>query len=334
MLVKHSSRSAFSEIVHDESGRRLLGDLLGHLRTPLSRDDLFAAVAATSAGRACGDELGALLDGVLTYLVDRAIVVDAATDPTTAYLDLLGDGGQRRLDRVGVVGAGPLGRRIAAALAALNPSAMRILDGRAVTSVDARRLATTGAGDTAARVLAAELGVDTAPGDLTDPAALRGLFADSDLVVLALDEFSPALLHTANEVAVEAVTTWFSVFTDGSEGVVGPLYVPGETCCYQEYAIQQESAMLLKGDFLLYKEARDAAGITGFGATLPCHLDLVAGLAATAVLQHLLRGRSVLAGRAVHVEFESLTLDYHNVMRLPRCVACADVVPAYRNLFQ
>jgi bacteriocin biosynthesis cyclodehydratase domain-containing protein len=125
-----------------------------------------------------------------------------------------------------------------------------------------------------------------------------------------------------------------SLYTDGSEALVGPLYVPGETCCYNEFEIQHEATLVgMKDNYLLYKEALSEGRLDGSHLALPPYLNAAAALAATGVLRFLLSGKSFLVGRCTRLDFERMSVDYEEVMRLPRCPACSPRRPGHRHLF-
>jgi thiazole/oxazole-forming peptide maturase SagC family component len=155
----------------------------------------------------------------------------------------------------------------------------------------------------------------------------------STFVVLAMETYSPAVLHALNESAIAHRTTWISAFFDGSEAVIGPTYVPGETCCYHEFETQSQASLRYKAEHLVFKEfLRDAADDTE-PLVLPPYASIVAGLTATSVLHSLLRGTTFTTGRAMRINFETLSIDLQDVLRLPRCPACGGARPTYRNLF-
>jgi thiazole/oxazole-forming peptide maturase SagC family component len=169
---------------------------------------------------------------------------------------------------------------------------------------------------------------------LTDEASLRAVASQADFLVAALESYSARILHAVNAVTLEAEKPWMSVYTDGSEALIGPIYVPGETCCYNEYEIQHEATLVgMKEAYLLYKEALSDERVDESHLVLPPYLHIASGLAATAIVRFLLSGRSALVGRSTRLDFERLSVDYEDVLRLPRCPACSSQRPAHRNPF-
>jgi thiazole/oxazole-forming peptide maturase SagC family component len=340
IVAKHGSRSRFTKNVRDEGKTRLLGRILRNVVPPVS--------LATLEERKLVSQ-GELEDAaaLVSYLLDEGILVRPEEDPTRSYLrTVLGASAPLSTKSVGVVGAGPLGCRIALELAAAGVGRLVLLDGRVVQNAEIERSFFAyeprflDPGKPFVSSLAQALGerspctVEARPGDLTDEAVVQSLTADVDFVVLALEQFSARTLHMVNSVALTHRKPWISSYIDGSEALIGPLYVPGESCCYNEFEIQHEATLGgLKDDYLLYKETLDASQEIASPPILPAYLSIASGIAVSGILRFLLSGRSFLVGRANRFDFDRLSLDYEEVLRLPRCPACALNRPGYRALF-
>lgn len=343
LLVKHGSRSLYSEVIVDEKRTRLIGKVVRELAQPGSVNELVARNAIDGSEAEMAMEL-------VDYLRDRGVLVDPAADIAHVYLDtMLGDPGPAsarvRETSLGLVGAGPLGARIARTFAHLHPKKIVALDDRAVS--DRQGLSgyldlapnAVRAGSRFAECLVDHFSSDgykeltRIAGDATDGAALGGLFEQTDFVVAAWESPSPNLFHAVNEAAIATETPWLAVFLDGSVATVGPLFVPGETGCYYEFEIETESAVLMKDEYMLYKEHLRETTAGDLALALPPYLDVAAGFAATAALRFLATGASFATNRALRVDFERLAVDYQEVLRFPRCPACAAQRPSYRHLF-
>jgi thiazole/oxazole-forming peptide maturase SagC family component len=169
--------------------------------------------------------------------------------------------------------------------------------------------------------------------DLADDGALEKLCQRSDFVVLALETYSPTVLHALNESAINTRTRWLSVYFDGSEAVIGPTYVPGETCCYHEFETQAQASLRYKAEYLVFKEFLRDTAVDTEPLVLPPYASVAAGFAVTSVVRSLLNGQTFTSGRAMRINFETLSIDMQDVLRLPRCPACGGARPTYRNLF-
>jgi bacteriocin biosynthesis cyclodehydratase domain-containing protein len=340
VVVKHGSRSRFTKTIRDGGRTKLLGRILRHVVPPVTLAELARRRVLTEA------ELGDSAR-LVDYLRRQEVLVDPGADLAQVYFDtVLGRGRRLAERRLAVAGAGPLGSRIAAGLARLGVGRLEVQDDRRVEdeavdrglfayapeSVRAGRSFLDGLGDQLGSLGHAGYAPLAAP--LDDEAAVSELAGRGEFLVVALEEFSSRLLHLANSVALARGTPWLSVYLDGSEAVVGPLYVPGETCCYNEFEIQHEATLgPAKDEYLLYKETTNGHRPGGGRFALPPYLDVAAGLAVVAVAHFLLQGRSYLVGRANRVDFERMSIDFEEVLRLPRCPACSPARPGYRHLF-
>lgn len=339
ILVKHSARSPFSRVIRDDGRTKLIGRLLRSLRQAASIDDLLAK------GVVIEKEAEVVLE-LLDYLVQEQVIVAQGRDAVEVYLrSILGAGTPLETATVGMVGAGYLGSRIAEELGRLSVGRLVVQDDRRIEdeAVDRRyfRLPADcikpgrGYVESLARHFKALNygkfeGIRAA---VDDQHALKRLFAETDFVVCALEALSSHTLHVVNEVALEAAKPWLCVHTDGSEAFIGPIFVPGESACYNEFEVQYEAACLgVKDEYLTYKEALDKAGMQATHLVLPPYLETTAGMAAVGVLHFLTSGQSFLTGRCVRMDFERLSVDYEEVLRLPRCPACAPYRP-YRHTY-
>jgi len=299
IVVKHGSRSMFSEIIADTERTGLLGRVLDRLRSPGCIDQLL--------GEGLLNEEDCLLAaGAMQYLFERGVLVPAEHDLTKVYIDTFLGTDRRLADaRIGIVGDGTVAARIATSMKSMGLGQVDLLDD------------TTEPG--AARETPSESELDR-------------VFGTHDFVVLALDGFSPKALHATNSAAISAGVPWMSVFFDGSEAVIGPTYVPGETCCYFEFEFQHEASLTLKNEYVLFKEAAGTAGGPR-GFVLPPYAEVAAGFGATSAIEFLTSGKSFTIERAVRINFERASIDYQDVLRLPRCPACATKRAPYRHLF-
>ncbi len=141
--------------------------------------------------------------------------------------------------------------------------------------------------------------------------------ADLTVVAPAPDEFDR--LPAWNRFALDRDIRWLLVRPyDGRFASVGPLVVPGQSCCY-------ECMLLRRGANAGYAE--DMADVEG--APLAAAADagfqaLVAGVAAHVALRWVAGGDKTLPGVLFTLEARpALKLDEHHVVRVPRCEACS-----------
>jgi hypothetical protein len=88
----------------------------------------------------------------------------------------------------------------------------------------------------------------------------------------------------------------------------------------------------VKDEYLTYKEALDDPSLGFEHLTFPAYIEVAAGMAAIAAARYLVTGKSFLVGRSLRFDFERLSVDTEEILRLPRCPACAPYRP-YRHAY-
>ena len=124
-----------------------------------------------------------------------------------------------------------------------------------------------------------------------------------------------------NRALLAARVPWLQVLPyDGVFAAVGPLYLPGETCCYDCYRLRRASNLGYPTEFWPL-EARPAP----FPAAPPASTAALA-VAATLALRWLAFQDALVPGRLHALELSPpFSLTVHHVYRVPRCNACSDV---------
>ena len=151
-----------------------------------------------------------------------------------------------------------------------------------------------------------------------------GPAAGADLTVCAPDRNELPCLRRWNERAVGAALPWLQVLPfDGRYAAVGPLYLPGDTCCHECFRLRR-AANLEGGDDLALVEDAPAA------YPAPPAVDALAA----AVAVQLALGWLVLGDQYAPAAFYALelvpriSLTVHHVHRVPRCPVCSDLAGA------
>jgi bacteriocin biosynthesis cyclodehydratase domain-containing protein len=140
-----------------------------------------------------------------------------------------------------------------------------------------------------------------------------------DLVIAAPDPSELGRLEGLNTLALERGRTWLQVLPfDGEHGAVGPLFVPGETCCYRCYRIRRAASSGLAEESALLESAEADYPVA------PALTAILAGLAALAVLRWVVFRDPALPGTLLALERGTAPeLVQHVVYRVPRCPACS-----------
>jgi len=182
--------------------------------------------------------------------------------------------------------------------------------------LEAARVALAGSG-AAADELARLLGGTVAEVRRVDWDA--GALDGADFVVVAPSPAELPRLEGWNERLLDARLAWLQLLPfNGRLAAIGPLYVPGETCCYVCFRSRRAAALGDAGDFLALERRGASYPVGGpLGAAL-------AGLAAVVTVRWLAGAEPALPGAFYALELEDgPRLERHRVYRVPRCPACS-----------
>jgi bacteriocin biosynthesis cyclodehydratase domain-containing protein len=140
------------------------------------------------------------------------------------------------------------------------------------------------------------------------------------LAIVAPDAAELPSLSDWNEAALAARAPWLVVLPfDGRFAAVGPLFVPGETACYECYRIRRASNLAYPEEFWLLEQSRRPRPVA------PALVSAVAGVAALVAMRWLVDRDAALPGLLAALEPGGFpTLSTHHVYRVPRCPACSE----------
>ncbi len=140
-----------------------------------------------------------------------------------------------------------------------------------------------------------------------------------DLVICAPSPAQLPVLSEWNDTALELRAPWLQVLPfDGRHAGVGPLYLPGETCCYECFRLRRTATSDAAAELALLARAPAA-----YPAAQPVDA-LVAGLAAQIALGRLVLDDHYSPAAFYAVELvPAVSLTLHHVHRVPRCPRCS-----------
>lgn len=145
---------------------------------------------------------------------------------------------------------------------------------------------------------------------------LPAAFDAADFVVVCPDRMQPGLFYDADELSRATGTPWHLAYADGFELIVGPTFVPGESPGYYDFDAMDESARVMRMQYLYQKFAEPDAGRR---SPLPVFAaDLAASYITMALAQHLWGKGSYLEGYVLRIDLERMQLMRDRVLRLPR----------------
>jgi len=146
-----------------------------------------------------------------------------------------------------------------------------------------------------------------------------------DIVLAAPARNEVPAVEAWNRHALAHGQVWFQVLPfDGRFVAIGPLFVPGETCCFECYRLRRRSTSGYAEEFGVVEAAPVAA------AAGPALVAAAAAIAASLVLRWLVHRDQRLPGVLRAYERGGAVVTEHRVYRVPRCPACAagrDVAP-------
>ena len=150
--------------------------------------------------------------------------------------------------------------------------------------------------------------------------------AGVDLTVCVPSGAELARLSEWNAQALEVRAPWLQVVPfDGRYAAVGPLFLPGDTCCYECFRLRRQANLDGGSELALLEHA------PAVGRVVPALDAVVGGLAALVVSSWLVHDDHYAPGAFYALELvPTLSLTVHHVYRVPRCPACsglADVAP-------
>jgi molybdopterin-synthase adenylyltransferase len=252
---------------------------------------------------------------------------------------------QRRLAtaHVAVFGIGGAGASVAQGLASAGVGQLTLVDAGRVDPADpylSPAFDVADIGGPRVGALAARLGA-VAPEtkiesreDWPESEDLTSLTGSADLVLVCLDGGLVNMAYKLARTTHASGTRMSSAAALGSQVVVGPTVLPGETSCYVCYRMRSiaatsspESAFAVEKHFDRTKEDRAAVRQNlGFGIGIAAQflgleaMKLITGFAPPA-----------LAGRVLTVDLMSLETQRHTVLRKPWCPNCQGGESGYAN---
>jgi len=341
VLITHGIKSQFKQIIRDEGRTGLLGRILRKIvALPQSLSDLIDEDCLKQ------NEIQDALNLVDALLI-QGILTDINKMPIASYINsILGLPSSLSSASIGIVGSGQLGMQIAEEFAQINIGSMQVIDNRSTDTcpfeLEHYNLGSKHTKNNLSyvEILKSRLQdidydrLEISKKSYTDGGVLEDFLARTNFAVVASEVFDSHLFHTVDMAALSVSTPWISVFLDGSEGCIGPIYVPGETCCYNEFEIQIESSLATSsGEYYTYKEAMSKANVAAPQFVFPPYLSIVSGFVANVVSSFLLSGKSYLVGRCLRINFEKPYVDYEEILKLPRSPTSVALRNGYRNTY-
>lgn len=155
--------------------------------------------------------------------------------------------------------------------------------------------------------------------------ALNGITIadDAPLHIVSVDSYSDRRLSEVNAAQLASGQPWMLAKIVGRFIWIGPIFVPGQTGCYE--CLAQRLRANREVETFLEKRDTQRDFLPLSKVSLPSTQQLAAGLVATEALRWLLQpDHSPLTGSVATLSLSTLELQRHPLVRRPQCKACGD----------
>ena len=303
--------------------------------------------------RVVGDKYEPLVLGLLEDLAARGVVdrdLPPTESPIRSFYSLYDPDADQIIDaikraRICVIGAGLIGCRVIANLAALGVRAIRVVDSQKVNEAHIQLsplLASCKVGDplgqTAVKLvgkIASNVETDWVDAPIESRSDdLTKIMQGYDLILACTDYPTPSLWTELNKAALVAHQMWTIATLDGLDGQVGPSFKPFETACYRCLELRLGSHAADYERYLAYTERLKLGdGVLRKGYVgLPGFADTVAGLLIADIPNLLNTGTGFTVGKLAIFHFPLLEFQTHRVLKLPRCPECGKTARGWPTL--
>lgn len=148
-----------------------------------------------------------------------------------------------------------------------------------------------------------------------------------DIVILCTEKPLITIYSWLNEACLQQKIQWISGSLYGSEGVVGPSILPGETPCYTCYQLR------MKGNVDFYPEHEafeqfliDNPNTSVTYGSIPAFYSIVANHVALEAVKMITKSMpSSIYGNVYTIDFFTLRQGLHKVLKIPRCPSCGSL---------
>jgi hypothetical protein len=277
LLIKHSMNSVYSKIIEDEGCSGMLSKIFDFFSKENEIDEFFNLSQDIFSKK---KELQSFIE----QCIASNLLVDSKSDTLLNYLKILYDGVDECTSEItiGIIGFGKLGCTLIEKLISLHFNKFVIANDNEIIENKFNEF------------------INSRFSYKTED--LRELVKKSDFIVCSQDFLRSNLYHRINSICIEEIKSWTMAFVDGSECNIGPVFIPKETSCYNEYEIQTEASLPISNrrDASIYKEYMKK---TEGNLSLPTYYDITASMLATEIFKFLKTGKSNLLNASIKIDF-------------------------------
>jgi bacteriocin biosynthesis cyclodehydratase domain-containing protein len=145
-------------------------------------------------------------------------------------------------------------------------------------------------------------------------------------VVHAEKVVSPLVSQALNRVCAELRVPWMHVALDGPFLLVGPIFLPHRTACFECLELRVTMNLRESGSYQRYKQALAEGEVRrGPLAIEPALIGMLASHAALEALNYALTGYSFTVGKILTVYLPTMEFSFSEVLRAPTCPSCGSL---------
>jgi bacteriocin biosynthesis cyclodehydratase domain-containing protein len=242
---------------------------------------------------------------------------------------------QERLkcSKVGVIGSGSIGTAVLSSLARMGIGQLVGVETAPGLSTEAALSnPDTDGGIATKRVLTSLININpyvnvsAARINYSDKTAVTSAIGGCDVIAVAIDNIAFTIYEQVHNASLTEGIPWIVCSPLNSiEGIVGPFFVPGETCCYRCYQHRIQSNLTRHAEYIAFESyVKDREGRTAEYGYLGPFPMIIGNLLALEIVKHLTGFASPETyGRLITLNFLTLRMQHHEVFKLPRCPDCS-----------
>jgi len=158
-----------------------------------------------------------------------------------------------------------------------------------------------------------------------DSSGYEAIVRESDFVFLALNKYDNYLLGQINKLCCRANKKMLRILVDGAQAEVGPLFIPGVTCCYSCLHVRNKQNMSADEyifDMLHEQDQSDKSPIV-FNSLYPLNA-IVSAIASTETLKHFAGMKCSLMDGVLLIDGLDFKTQKDYVFRNYTCPICGE----------
>jgi thiazole/oxazole-forming peptide maturase SagC family component len=151
------------------------------------------------------------------------------------------------------------------------------------------------------------------------------LVSDATLVVVASDNMSLSGYEKTNAACLKHGIRWISARIDRSQGIIGPFIVPRQTACFTCLELRaRANADHPQEHEAVYRLWKSTDACPDDWPTTAPFVNIIGNYVALDVQRVLSGARpSVVLGRLLSIDLNTLETRFKNILKLPRCPVCS-----------